>query len=275
MHHSIPQPPTLLLVEDSSLDAQLFQMMLSTRGFQVTHAASVLEAETCALSMLALESTTPPLILLDIRMPDTSHPELRSLLLVAALCGRMQRSEIQPAHMIALTSHISDEIEEEALFAGCSYVLRKPLTNHHSDWLRDMVSQPVILLPADQGRRLYQQKAEEILQLVRRATVPNSWIEADAHLILSAVTHYPAPKILDEARQAALVLKLGGAQRIRALLKQCAAELPEPHSIILQAYIEGKQQRNLAIMFLDYDRTTIYRYSQALPKRLCDYFITL
>jgi len=265
--------PQLLLIEDNPLDAQLARILLKGVGFQVTHASSVLEGETCAVAMLAAEAPGSLVILLDIQMPDVSHPELASPLLAAALCGRMQRQEIRPAHMVALTSHITGAIEEEALFAGCSHVLGKPLTNQHSSWLRQMADEEVRLPRVDQGRRLYQQKAEEILRLVRRATISNAWVEEDIHLVLSAVTSYPTPKSLDEPRQAALVLKLGGTSMVREHLKQCAEQLAEPHKSILQAYLSGKQQRQLASMFPHYDRTTIYRHSQGLLKRICDCFM--
>lgn len=268
--------PHLLLVEDNPLDAQIAQIKLQAVGFEITLATSVLEAETCAMQLLdPAASSGPLLILLDIRMPDPSHPELASPLLAAALCGRMQRGELRPATMIALTSQVTAEAEEEALFAGCAHVLPKPLTNQHAAWLRGIVEQPPVLAPQDQGRKLYQQKAEEILQLVRRARVPNLWSETDAQLILCGVTQYPAPKPLDSARQSLLLLRLGGAAAARAHLRRCAEQFSEPHQALLLAFLEGKQQRQMAHLFSDYDRTTVFRHCQALPKRIAGWLATL
>lgn len=268
--------PHLLLVEDNPLDAQIAQIKLQAVGFEITLASSLLEAETCAMQLL--DPASPPLtllILLDIRMPDPSHPELASPLLAAALSGRMRRGELRPATMIALTSQVTAEVEEEALFAGCAHVLAKPLTNQQAAWLRGMADEPSFIAPCEQGHKLYQQKAEEILQLVRRASVPNVWSEADVHLILCGVTQYPPPDVLDVSRQSLLLLRLGGGTAARAHLRRCADQLAEPQRAILLAFLEGKQQRQMAALFPDYDRTTVFRHCKLLRKRIAGWLATL
>ena len=135
-------------------------------------ARSLLEGEDLAMTMLSTsaDSAPPSLVLLDLKMPDPAHPELEGAVLAAALRRRMHLGTIRPAWLIALTSYLTREREEETLFAGCHHVLRKPLTNRQAAWLRQQVEQPPVF-PDDQpnvGTRLYQEKAEEILSIVRR-----------------------------------------------------------------------------------------------------------
>src|SRR3954447_20322040 len=101
-----------------------------------------------ALLSPSAESTTPLLVLLDLKMPDPSHPDLEGAVLAAALHRRMQLGLIRPAWLIALTSYLTFEREEETLFAGCNRVISKPLTNHHAAWLRRQVEEQPTLCGA-------------------------------------------------------------------------------------------------------------------------------
>src|SRR3954447_22997056 len=135
-----------------------------------------------ALLSPSAESTTPVLVLLDLKMPDPSHPDLEGSVLAAALLRRMQVGLIHPAWLIALTSYLTFEREEETLFAGCHHILSKPLTNNMAAWLRQQVEQLPAVSEAQPsvGFKLYQDKAEEILSIVRRGQLPRTWTAEDA-----------------------------------------------------------------------------------------------
>lgn len=269
--------PQALLIEDDPLDAEIERITLEQAGFTVISALSLIEGETCAMALLSpsTEATPPVLVLLDLKMPDPSHPDLEGAVLAAALHRRMQLGLIRPAWLIALTSYLTFEREEETLFAGCQRVLSKPLTNHQAAWLRQQVEQQPVLAGAqpDVGFKLYQEKAEEILSIVRRGQLPHAWTAEDARHLLSAITSYPYNDGIDEARQAGLLVKLGGQAGARELLHQCAERLGDLDRVILLLFLEGHtpdhiHRRRRSDSQLAYDRTTVFRHIQRLPESI-------
>ena len=270
--------PHALLIEDDPLDAEIERITLEQAGFTVIISAqSLVEGETCAMALLhpSAEVTPPVLILLDLKMPDPGHPDLEGAVLAAALYRRMQLGLIRPAWLIALTSYLTFEREEETLFAGCHRVLSKPLTNHQAAWLRQQVEQqpPLAGAQPDVGFRLYQEKAEEILSIVRRGQLPHAWTSEDARHLLSAITFYPYKDDIDRARQAGLLMKLGGQAGARELLRLCAERLGDLDRMILLLFLEGHtsehiHRRRHSDSQLAYDRTTVFRHIQKLPENI-------
>jgi CheY-like chemotaxis protein len=269
--------PHALLIEDDPLDSEIERITLEQAGFTVISAQSLVEGETCAMTLLgpSAESTPPVLVLLDLKMPDPGHPDLEGAVLAAALHRRMQLSLIRPAWLIALTSYLTFEREEETLFAGCHRVLSKPLTNYQAAWLRQQVEQPPPLAGAqpDVGFRLYQEKAEEILSIVRRGQLPRAWTSEDARHLLSAITSYPYNDDIDQARQAGLLMKLGGRAGAHELLRKCAERLGNLDRLILLLLLEGHtpdyiHRRRRSDSQLAYDRTTVFRHIQKLPESI-------
>ncbi|MDQ3706081.1 MAG: hypothetical protein M3437_12795 [Chloroflexota bacterium] len=269
--------PHALVIEDDPLDAEIERITLEQAGFTVISAGSLIEGETCAMALLSpsAESTPPVLVLLDLKMPDPSHPDLEGAVLAAALHRRMQLGLIRPALLIALTSYLTFEREEETLFAGCNRVLPKPLTNHQAAWLRRQVEQPPVFSESQPaiGIRLYQEKAEEILSIVRRGQLPYGWTSEDTRHLLGAITSYPYTQAIDQARQAGLLMKLGGQEAARELLWRCAEQLNALDRTILILFLEGHKQDQIYQRCrndpqLAYDRTTVFRHIQKLPESI-------
>ncbi|NOK62656.1 MAG: hypothetical protein GFH27_549293n98 [Chloroflexi bacterium AL-W] len=261
-----------ILIEDDLLDAQVERITLRQVGFQVTHAPSILDGETHIMRLL--DVTTPPsrtAIILDLRMPHPSDPALEGAVLAAALTRRMQERLIHPAIVVALTNYISQEREEEAMYAGCQRVFTKPLTNSQAHWLWAQVQKPVTpILATDPGRKLYQRKAEEILDIVRRGQPPHVWVDYDVHLVLCALTSYPQPLDMDQMRQGNLLRALGGHATAISILQHCAIQLDEPYNRILQAFLDGENRRNIRSTLIDsgYSRTHSYYCISELPSRV-------
>ncbi|MEM8529792.1 MAG: response regulator [Chloroflexota bacterium] len=261
-----------ILIEDDLLDAQVEEITLKQVGFQVIHAASLLDGETHSMTLLDRTRTPlPTVIILDLRLPHPSNPALEGTTLAAALTRRMQAQMIHPASIVALTNYISQEREEEAIYAGCQRVFTKPLTSGHAHWIWQQTHEPIAQSPtSDLGMRLYQHKAEEILAIVRRGQPPHVWSEDDAQLVLCALTGYPQPSTIDQIRQGALLLTLGGHTTAASLLQHCAIQLDEPYNHILQAFLSGETRRTIRCLLIDkgYSRTHSYYCINALPSRV-------
>lgn len=262
-----------LLVEDDEHDAHVERLTLSQAGFEVFVARSVIEGELHCRTMLdPQQGYVPTAVIIDLRMPNRSHPDLEGTVLAAALSRRMQSEIMWPAYIVGLTNYFSIEREEAALYAGCQRVLLKPLTHAHAASLWQYVQQPLLppVLSDDLGKRLYQKQAEEILSIVHRGQTPIEWTPDDVALLLGAVSLYPVPETIDHERQPALLLRLGGRQAVVDLLHVCVARMEEPYSRILAAFLSGSDRRVIreTLVEMGYSRTHSYYCINELPARI-------
>jgi CheY-like chemotaxis protein len=103
----------ILIVDDTEMNRKLLQVLLTARGYRVSMAVTAEEA----LEQLA--TTTPALLLLDLRLPGMSGLEL----------ARKLRTD--PAHaelvIIAVTANAMKGDEDDALAAGCNAYITKPI----------------------------------------------------------------------------------------------------------------------------------------------------
>ena len=113
-----PQRPSLegvpvLVIEDDPASSKLVTIILSDAGAQVTAAPSAEEA------LLALETWTPRLIVVDLVLP-----RMGGLRLVEELRADPKYSDVT---LVALTSLDGPHAERAALDAGCDAYLKKPI----------------------------------------------------------------------------------------------------------------------------------------------------
>jgi DNA-binding response OmpR family regulator len=103
----------ILLVDDDTGLTQLLQLVFESRGFGVTLAYNGEEA------LEVLEKELPEVILLDLMMPDVNGVEV---------C-RQVRANPRMSHIpiIVLTARIGEEIQQEAMDAGATDYLVKPI----------------------------------------------------------------------------------------------------------------------------------------------------
>ena len=103
----------ILLVEDNDLNADMLSRRLQRAGFDVI-------VETTGRSAVSrVPQAKPDLILLDIRLPDFDGHE------VARRVRTMTEGRTLP--IIALTGDELQEVADEALKAGCTSLLPKPV----------------------------------------------------------------------------------------------------------------------------------------------------
>jgi CheY-like chemotaxis protein len=121
----------ILVVDDNDAGLELVRFVLEIEGFRVETAGSSAEV------LQHLEVTTPDLILMDVQLPGQDGLALT----------RQLKADPATAHIpiVALTAHAMDGDREQALAAGCSGYVTKPInTRTFGDEVRDflLVEQP-------------------------------------------------------------------------------------------------------------------------------------
>jgi two-component system, cell cycle response regulator DivK len=103
----------ILLVEDDAASRKLAQLLLAAAGARVT---AVPSAEA---ALAALERSLPRVMVLDLVLPEMDGFEL-----IDHLRGRPATRDLV---IVAVTSLNGPETERQALAAGCSGYVRKPI----------------------------------------------------------------------------------------------------------------------------------------------------
>ncbi len=268
--------PRVLVIEDNLADAAHVWAVLDNVGFEVCHAKDLLAGEKAALEWLDPQQTAiPTLIVLDLRMPLPSYPNLNGALLAASLLRRMHQGLIRYAPIIGLTAYLDEEWEEEARFAGCHHVFEKPLKRTIADLLRQLtLDPPTPPYSADStalasARRSYQKRAEDLLEIVRQSVVADTWTPENVRVLLSTLTPYPAAADAEPEERRRVLQALGGRRTARETLRQCVAELYDPYGPLLAAFLDGYERKRIVKRLEGYSEKSVYRYIRELPDAIC------
>jgi CheY-like chemotaxis protein len=108
---------TILMIEDNTINMKLFSVMLESAGY------SVLWAENAEEGIPLIEREMPNLILMDIGLPGMDGLEA-----TRRLKGNPQTASIP---IIAVTAHSLQSDREEAIRAGCTEYIAKPVRMNH------------------------------------------------------------------------------------------------------------------------------------------------
>ncbi len=103
---------TVLVVDDSEDDREIYGRMLYYNGFDVLYAANGNEG------LDVLREHAVDLIVLDMIMPELSG---------LGFCTTVRRKLELDIPIVALTAVPQNELEEEAIEAGCSSYMEKPV----------------------------------------------------------------------------------------------------------------------------------------------------
>jgi DNA-binding response OmpR family regulator len=103
---------TILIVEDSTLVTDAFEILFRAAGYDVAVAATVAEAVAHG------RAASVDIMLLDLSLPDGDGLEVLETL---GASGRL------PQATLAMTGHDDPKIRQRCLDAGCADVLLKPL----------------------------------------------------------------------------------------------------------------------------------------------------
>ncbi len=265
-------PPQALVVEDDPHHRQIAAIYLKQAGFEVSTAAGLLEGEERAMALLDRNASGPVLVVLDL-MFDNHGSAAEGSVLAHALLRRMDEGTIRRGVIVALSSALTHDRQDRALHAGCHLVLSKPLNLDTATQLRALVELPV-RLPLEEPEldprlqraiKASQSWAEQMLHDLRMQQQPIVWTEHDAHAILSLLTRYPRPDVVDEARCNVLMRALGGHDQARTQLRHFAREAAEPYHSILYALLAGQELRDIGHLkitrsgSLPYNRSYLYQ----------------
>ena len=108
--------PLILLVEDNASNQLLVRAVLEPAGFRVEVASTATQA------LEHLKTQTPSLILMDLELPGKDGLSLTRLL--------KSMSPTTAIPVVAMTSHTSLQWRNDALEAGCTGFISKPIDVH-------------------------------------------------------------------------------------------------------------------------------------------------
>lgn len=125
-HHQ--SRPTVLVAEDHEDSRLLFKTFLELKGCRVVEAADGLEAVT------AVERERPDLVLMDVSMPGLDGLSVTRRL-------RAQES-LRALPVVIISGHAAAADRDEAVAAGCSEFLTKPLEMKQLDGVLERFVRP-------------------------------------------------------------------------------------------------------------------------------------
>lgn len=277
--------PRLLLIEDHAMQACIAQGFLEAVGFEVVIVGNVAQASREIRWMLDPQREyRRTLILVDLKGVYPGRPDLEGTNWVAVIVREMQRRQLYPAPIVAISGDLNDERKLEAQVAGCHQeVLAKPFTDEKAMWLRRLVMEPPTIPHANASPEelrviaAFQSTSARSLQSILEPAVV--WIADDAYLVLRCFTPYPVQRPEgphDQERTEALLQVLGGVAAARELLHKLADLLKENgeiHGEILALFLAGRKRRQVVKHFVDldlYDDSHVYNSINDLPTRLYD-----
>ena len=136
--------PRALVIEDDRSHILSAQVLLEAVGFAPVEVADTLQAGADRLYTL-LDSTqpfAPTLVLLDIKLPVPQCPGLEGIVLAAQAIEAMEAGRLHPAHLVILSSVVTDRRRRDAELAGCSEIHDKSLKLSLAQHLRALVDTP-------------------------------------------------------------------------------------------------------------------------------------
>jgi two-component system cell cycle response regulator DivK len=216
---------TILIVEDSPVSLKLTAAALRSEGYKV-HIASTAEQ---ALS--TLRTTTPRLLLVDIRLPGMSGLELTRQV--------KQDARLRQTIVIALTALTTEEDKQRAREAGCDGYLTKPidiptLVIRVSEYLNPGKSAPPALAdatPVAEPESLPQPPSfglpESEMEDLRRAFIADGAVQS-SYLVAGLDSEFDASKAGRLVHQWIGTAGMLGFTRISGLSREVETQLRTP-----------------------------------------------
>jgi CheY-like chemotaxis protein len=217
------RPPRAIIIEDHEAHAFLASKLLRQVGFEELHIYGTLR-EGLVESRRLLDRarpTCPTLILLDWHLPAPASASLEATGLAAELTRAMDEEEIHPALLVALTYMPGSERKQDALEAGCSLLLAKPLDLDKARRLRAMVDQPIAFPLSTLQRIAYQRilrHTRSTLEFLMVQPAPQSATIWDARTVKWLLRAIIAQDLPEPWR--AWVQARGGVEPVRRYLRE-------------------------------------------------------
>jgi CheY-like chemotaxis protein len=278
LEHTMSTLPRALVIEDHTTHAVIAEVLLGERGFAVEVVSSLWEGLQRAQRLLdRTREPVPLLILLDLKLPDPRVPSLEGSMLAAQLTEGMETGLLHPAHIVAITSEPTEQRAQEALLAGCSRVLTKPLTHEQATVLRALVDTPpaIPVAPIDPAyqlaRQLLRRAATQVLEALQAGSgrsmlpLPTSagaspeplWDEEHVRQLIFT----PTTLLRAEPWQSWLRAR-GGLEMVRARI--AAMPLPEDQQRMLAELLRSAPTWQSYTARFHIGRMTYYRHLKKL-----------
>jgi CheY-like chemotaxis protein len=248
--------PLSIIAEDDPIARRALRRQFERLGCEILEVTNLLDVVVLVRSHLSRDHAPRVVIIcldielpLPLALPDTVMQELLEIdswHIAAVLSIAMHAGEIWPAHLIALSAHMTEERKRFSLQSGCIEAWPKPLRERHEQRLKDLLGlgMPSLdtLSPNDfqlVAARSFEQTAQTYALLTRTAGVfdrslrSKLWTETDSELLLGCFTS--GIRLSPEEKQQAQTLleSLGGYTAAGMLIHQCSNWLDERQFPIL------------------------------------------
>ena len=242
--------PLSIIAEDDPIARRSLRRMFERLGFEILEVTNLLDVVVLVRSILSREHTPRLVIIcldielpLPLALPDAVMHELLevdSWHIAAVLSVAMHAGELWPAHLIAVSAHMTEERKRFSLQAGCIEAWSKPVRERHEQRLNQLRDQGLPSLNAQSpndfqilAARSFEQTAQTFALLTRTAGIfdrslqSTRWTEADSELLLGCFT--AGIRLSQEEKQQAhaLLERLGGYTVASMLLHNCSMWLDE------------------------------------------------
>jgi len=248
----MPQIDQALIVEDSEGHAALAEVLLSDLGFNITWVPTVIEGITWLQSFLS-DKHPPPLVLVDVKLPDYYHPRLEGTALATWLTDSILRGVLYPARIIGISDDVTPKREWEAMAAGCELILSKPL----------LPSTAAIILKFFQDTapdltnkfnniavQAFRQQQLDVLDLVIQAHQSSQafqvWTSSEVRTMLGCLCSAIHLSNTEHKFGQQLMERLGGQARASTLLHQYTSRLGVQQVPVITKMMQGASQQSIA-----------------------------
>jgi CheY-like chemotaxis protein len=248
--------PLSIIAEDDSIARRSLRRTFERLGCEVLEVSNLLDIVVLVRSILCRDQTPRVVIIcldielpLPLALPDAVMQELLevdSWHIAAVLSVAMHAGQLWPAHLIAVSAHMTEERKRFSLQAGCSEAWPKPLRERHEQRISELLDQGIpsldSLSPNDfqiVAARSFEQTAQTFALLTRTAGVfdrslpPTLWTEAECEILMGSFTS--GVRLSQEEKQHSqnLLEKLGGYTAAGMVIHQCSNWLDERQFPIL------------------------------------------
>ena len=247
-------PYLALVVEDSEGHGALAEELLAEYGFNVTWVRTLLDAVPWLKTHLAIPHQYPPLVLVDVMLPNHYHPRLEGSVLVTWLTDAIQSGDLHPARIIGISNQLTPQREWEARAAGCEIAIAKPLLPStaamiHTFFLDQSTYQPPQI--EDIAVQAFRQQQRDVMELLFRArdlgTQARVWTIPEIRAVLGSLFSAIHLTAEDHAHGERLLRELGGKARAQTILHQCAQNLGATRIPLVLQMMKGVTQQALAV----------------------------
>lgn len=228
-----------IVVEDNDSDVRLVIELLGPLGFEVIHAATILDGEDQALKIFGGAHPRTGCMIVDMHLPLPYDSQgIDGYYLISALDTAMAEGRMATVPIAAVSADWTPERWSRANYVGADCIWEKPFLASHAAILRELVDGPPANHTTMVERTTLGMLAQDLLGFMRRTrplgkteeVIEQLWTAADARLLVGYFT--PAIRI-NAAEKNLIRERIGDSTAImRQRLNQCIQWLTDQDLVL-------------------------------------------